>query len=110
MAASLLGIHFAYLMFDSAHEVEMLLAAFDVFEFLPISQIRKARLFCDIQFSSLAPHNGSVHYGNKCIALNQTTSFSGRISTDNMLLVLAAYASHAELVRGLIQRGADRTG
>ena len=66
---------------------------------LPVSQIRKAR-FCDVHISS--PHIGSAHFGT---AVNQITFFSERISRSKTLLMLAAYAGHAEFMRGLIQRG-----
>jgi ankyrin repeat protein len=53
----------------------------------------------------MAPH---ATQNTNVISLNLNhIIISDRKSTGNTLLMLAAYAGHAELVRGLIQRGAD---
>jgi uncharacterized protein len=102
-------------MFDAAREgnAELLLAAIDAG--LPPNLTDPKGTF-SFSFSlrliqyliSLVPY---ASQNKNVISLNyyynKSHRFSKRKSTGNTLLMLAAYAGHAELVRDLIQRGAD---
>jgi len=107
-------IDFAHRMFDAAREgnAELLLAAIDA-GLPPNLTDPKGTFQFQFQFTS--------HIVQYLISLvlyaftkqktlsryDKSHRFSKRKSTGNTVLMLAAYAGHAELVRGLFQRGAD---
>jgi len=94
-------------MFDAAREgnAELLLAAIDAG--LPPNLTNLKGMFT-LYLRLIPLFIGSARYTNaNLISLNLNNIFTKWKSTGNTLLMLAAYAGHAGLVRGLVQRGAD---